>query len=101
FPAIKKLIKKFPQVKFVFVNSGETAEELKTRYFTRSSTRFLKDQTVIFPDEVIAKFFNGEGKMGEILLLDSLGTARYSFPGMTKDWDKLMEKKIRSLLRKH
>lgn len=100
FPVIKKLIKQFPHVKFIFLNGGETPEELKGRYFTRPSTRFLKDQTVVFSDEVIRKFFNGRGSMGELLLLDSSGTVRYCFPGMTKDWDKLLKKHIRMLMRK-
>ena len=98
FPTIRKLMKEFPQPKFVFLNFDETPEELKMRYFTRPSSSFLKDQTVIFPDSSIADFFGGSGVMGEILLVDRHGRIRFSFPGMAEGYEAAIRTKLRMLL---
>ena len=44
------------------------------------------------------RFFEGSIGMGEILLIDKLGNVRYSFPGMSKNFDTMLEGKIRELL---
>jgi hypothetical protein len=98
FPTIKRLTDKFPRVRFVFLNSGETAEELRQRYFTRPESRFIKDHVIVFSDSSMLGFFEGSMDMGEILLIDKLGKVRYAFPGMTKNFDAMLETKIHELL---
>jgi len=98
-PTIHEFIKEFPQVKFVFLNFDDTAEELRQRYFTRPSLRFLRDQTVVFPDSSVLGVFGNSGGMGEILLVDKHGRIRYSFPGITKGYVAVLRAKLRELLR--
>lgn len=101
FPALKHLIKEFPGVAFVFLNAGETSEELRMRYFTKSSSQFLKDQTIVFPDTSAIRLFGGVFQMGEILLVDKQGKIRFSFPGMTKNLEQMIRKRLLELLRVH
>ncbi|MCX6138176.1 MAG: TlpA disulfide reductase family protein [Ignavibacteriales bacterium] len=98
FPTLNRLIRTYPRVKFIFLNFGETPDELKQRYFVRPSSRFLRDQLIAFPDSSADWIFSRVG-MGEILLVDKYGTIRSSFPGMTKNLEKLLRSKLDRLLR--
>jgi len=100
-PTIGRFIKEFPQVKFVFLNFDDTPEELRERYFTRPSLRFLKDQTVVFPDSSVLGNLGNSGGMGEILVVDKHGMIRYSFPGVTKGYNAVLRAKLRQLLKEH
>lgn len=99
FPVIKRLIKEFPQVEFVFLNTGETPDELKLHYFTRPSSAFLKDQTVLIKDLSVVRFFRGTAGMGSIFIIDRHGDIRFSFPGTSPGYEDAIRSKIEQLLR--
>jgi thiol-disulfide isomerase/thioredoxin len=98
FPTVKKLIKELPQVKFIFMNGGETPEELRQRYFTKPSSSFLKNQTIVFEDSSTDQLYRGSYPMGEILLIDKQGVVRYALPGMSKNFEAMLKERLQGLI---
>lgn len=97
FPTVKGLIREFPRVKFVFLNAGETPDELRQRYFTRPSSRFLRKLVIVFPDSSTDALYGNFYLMGEILLVDKHGIVRHAFPGMSRDFGTMLRKKLKEL----
>lgn len=97
FPAIKRLIKDFPRVKFVFINAGERPSELRERYFTRPSSAFLKDQLIVFSDSSTRSSYGSFFVVGQVLLVDKHGIVRYSFPGMSKNFEVILRERLQKL----
>jgi thiol-disulfide isomerase/thioredoxin len=97
FAMFKKLIRVFPDVKFIFLNSGETSSELRERYFEKKEFNFLKTQPVYF---VTDEYFNqiyGYG-VPHTLVVDKNGNVRYDYLGYRKELETLLINNLRSLL---
>ena len=97
-PAIKHTMKIFPKMKPIFMDYGESADELKLRYFTKPASRFLKDQTVVFADSATDELLPDGRPVGLILLIDKKGIVRSVFPGNSKDLERMLQEKVRMLM---
>ena len=97
FPLFKKIMKEFPQVKFIFVDYGESTQELKGRYFKMKKFSFLKNQIVVFGNK---KFNDTIYALGvpQTLVIDKNGTVRYDNMGYNKNLDKLLKKELKFLI---
>jgi thiol-disulfide isomerase/thioredoxin len=97
FPLLKKIMKEFPQVKFIFVDYGETTQELKGRYFKMKEFSFLKNQIVVFGNK---KFNDTIYALGvpQTLVIDKQGTVRFDNMGYNKNLDKLLRNELKFLI---
>ena len=98
FPTLKKLIKEFPEVKFIFVDCLDTPDELKHRYFKKPEFSFLHNQTVVFEDSVISRGISGYA-VPHTLVADKSGKIRYDYLGYYKNLHELLRGNIKKLLR--
>ncbi|MFZ1281275.1 MAG: TlpA disulfide reductase family protein, partial [Ignavibacteriaceae bacterium] len=99
FPTLQKLIKEFPEVKFVFINSGETASELRDRYFKKKEFSFLKKQKVLFVTKEYYDEIYGD-TVPHTLIVDKGGIIRYDYRGYNKEMEGLLRSNIKILLKK-
>ena len=93
FPALQKIIAEFPNVNFVFVNYGETPEELKEIYFKKSEFSFLKEQIVLQGDSKYLKTIHGNG-VPHTLVVDKKGKVRYDYLGYKENLEELLRKNL-------
>ena len=98
FPTLRKLIAEFPEVKFIFVNSGETTSELRDRYFAMKEFSFLKNQTVLFVTEDYYKEIYGNG-VPHTLVIDKVGNIRYDYAGFREELESLLRNNLRGLIK--
>lgn len=97
FAMFKKLIKEFPGVKFIFLNSGETSTELRERYFEKKEYNFLKTQHVYFVTNEYFNEIHGYG-VPHTLIVDKNGNIRYDYGGYRKELESLLRNNLKSLL---
>jgi thiol-disulfide isomerase/thioredoxin len=98
FPALQKLIKEFPDVKFIFINSGETASELRDRYFKKKEFSFLKKQKVLFVTKEYYDEIYGD-TVPHTLIVDKSGIIRYDYRGYNKEMESLLRNNLNTLLK--
>jgi len=98
FPTLKKMIKEFPEVEFVFLNFGETTSELRDRYFLMPDFKFLKKQKVLFSSKEYDKEIYGAG-VPQTLVIDKTGTIRYDYTGFRKELEYLLRANLQKLSR--
>jgi thiol-disulfide isomerase/thioredoxin len=98
FPTLQKLIKEFPEVKFVFINSGETASELRDRYFKKKEFSFLKKQKVLFITKEYYDEIYGD-TVPHTLVIDESGIIRYDYSGYNKEMESLLRNNLNALLK--
>jgi thiol-disulfide isomerase/thioredoxin len=98
FPALQKLIKEFPDVKFVFINSGESASELRTRYFKMKEFSFLKKQQVLFVTKEYYDEIYGDS-VPHTLVVDKEGVIRFDYQGYNKEMEILLRNNLKILLK--
>jgi len=96
FPTLKKLIKEFPGVKFIFVNSGETTSELRDRYFKKKEFNFLKKQTVLFVTNDYYNNIYGDG-VPHTFVVDKNGNIIYDYLGYRKELESLLRTNLKTL----
>jgi len=98
FPALQKLIKEFPDVKFIFINSGESASELRTRYFKMKEFSFLKKQEVLFVTKEYYDEIYGDS-VPNTLVVDKDGVIRFDYVGYNKEMESLLRSNLKALLK--
>ncbi len=98
FPVLKKLIKEFPEVEFIFLNYGETANELRERYFSKKEFSFLKKQKVLFVNNEFSRNVYGSG-VPQTYLIDKSGTIRYDYYGYKEELKTLLRNNILKLIK--
>lgn len=98
FPTLKKLIKEFPEVKFIFINSGETTYELRDRYFAMKEFSFLKNQTVLFETKDYYDEIYGN-VVPHTLVIDKFGNIRYDYSGYRKELESLLRNNLSNLIK--
>lgn len=98
FPTLKKMIKEFPEVEFIFLNYGETTSELRDRYFSKPKFKFLKKQKVLFSSKEYNKEIYGYG-VPQTLVIDKTGTIRYDYTGFRKELEYLLRANLQKLSR--
>lgn len=96
FAMFKKLIKEFTNVKFIFLNSGETSTELRERYFEKKEFNFLKKQAVYFVTKKYYDKIHGYG-VPHTLIVDKNGNVRYDYLGYSKELETLLINNLKSL----
>lgn len=96
FPALQKLIKEFPEVKFVFINSGETASELRDRYFKMKEFSFLKKQQVLFVTKEYYDEIYGD-TVPHTLVVDKGGVIRFDYRGYNEEMESLLRSNLKAL----
>ncbi|MBK7227786.1 MAG: TlpA family protein disulfide reductase [Ignavibacteriales bacterium] len=99
FPALQKLIKEFPEVKFIFINSGETTSELRDRYFKMKEFSFLKKQQVLFITKEYYDEIYGDS-VPHNLVVDKDGVIRFDYQGYNKEMEGLLRNNLNTLLKK-
>ncbi len=97
FPTIKKMIKEFPEVEFLFFNYGETAKELRERYFTMNEFKFLKKQKVLFSSKDFDTEIYGNG-VPQTLVIDKNGNIRYDYSGYREELETLLRNNLKKLI---
>jgi thiol-disulfide isomerase/thioredoxin len=96
FPTLKKIIKEFPQVKFIFVNAGETVKELRDRYFRMKEFSFLKNQMVLFVSKDYFDKIDSDG-VPHTLVVDKAGNIRFDYLGYKKELETMIRDNLNSL----
>jgi thiol-disulfide isomerase/thioredoxin len=95
-PVFQELIKKHPDLKFIFINLEEAVQDIKFKYLKEDKYSFLKDQT-------IAKFTDAFDNILDItitpqtLIVDKNSVVKYDFRGYRKDFPGKFEDDIKSL----
>ncbi len=97
FPTLQKLKKEFPLVEFVFVNSGETASELREKYYSKKEFSFLKNESVLF---VTGDYFNKiHGyAVPHTYIVDKKGNIRLDYIGYRKELADILREKLTEIL---
>lgn len=98
FPTLKRMIKEFPEVEFIFLNYGETAKELRERYFSKKEFSFLKKQQVLFMNNEFSRNVYGSG-VPQTYVIDKFGTIRYDYYGYSEELETLLRDNLRSLIK--
>lgn len=98
FPALKKIMDEFPNVKFIFVNYGESPDELKEIYFKKSEFSFLKEQIILQGNSQYLKTIHGNG-VPHTLVVDKTGKIRYDYLGYEDNIENLLRKNLSKLNR--
>lgn len=89
FPTLQKLMKEYPEVKFIFVDSFDTKDELENRYFKKKEFKFLKNQTVLFETRMFYKNIYCNG-VPHTLVIDKNGNVRYDYLGFRNELETLL-----------
>ena len=95
-PVYKELIKKHPEIKFIFINLEETVSEIKAKYLDKNEYSFLRNQT-------IAKFVDIFDKILDItitpqtLIIDKNSIVRFDYRGYQKDFTDKFERDTKLL----
>lgn len=95
-PVYEELIKKYPNLKFIFINLEEAVRDIKFKYLKEDKYSFLRDQT-------IAKFTDAFDNILDItitpqtLIVDENSLVKYDFRGYRKDFPGKFEDDIKSL----
>jgi len=97
FPTLQKLIKEFPEVKFIFINSGESATELRDRYFKKKEFSFLKKQQILFVTKEYYEEIYGDS-VPHTLVVDKDGVIRFDYKGYRTEMESLLRKNLNQLL---
>lgn len=99
FPALQKLIKEFKDAKFIFINSGESASELRNRYFKMKEFAFLMKQQVLFVTKEYYDEIYGDS-VPHTLVVDKAGVIRFDYQGYSKEMEDLLRNNLQELLKK-
>lgn len=96
FAMFKKLIQEFTDVKFIFLNSGETSTELRERYFEKKEFNFLKNQSVYFVTKDYYNQIHGYG-VPHTIVVDRNGNIRADYLGYRKELETLLRNNLKNL----
>ncbi len=96
FPALQKMMEEFPSVVFIFLNAGDTADELKKIFFSKKEFYFLAKQKILFTDK---KYYNKVygHSVPHTILLDKKGVVRYEYKGYMKNFEELLRENLKRL----
>ena len=93
---LKRIETKYPKIKIVLLNVGETPEELKTHYLTRSKYKFFASHKIIYGDSLFWSEIFGH-TANSIFVIDKNGTIKGSYEGYSKILESLIVEKIEKL----
>jgi thiol-disulfide isomerase/thioredoxin len=97
FPTLQKIIKEFPEVVFLFINSGDSSEELKEYYFRKKEFGFLKEQTVLWTNKQYFDLIYGRS-IPHTLVIDKKSNIRFDYMGYNENLESLLRKNLMKLL---
>jgi len=89
FPTLKKMIKEFPKVVFLFFNAFDSSNELREYYFTKPEFSFLKKQKVLFVNKQYYDQIYGYS-VPHTLVVDKSGRVRFEYFGYNDKLEKLL-----------
>jgi len=98
FPSLRKMINEFSEVEFIFLNFGETAKELRERYFAMNEFKFLKKQKVLFSSKEFNREIYGNG-VPQTLVIDKTGKVRYDYTGYREELESLLRNNLSKLIK--
>lgn len=98
FPTLQRLMEKYPEVEFIFINSGESPEELKNLYYSQKEFSFLKDQKVLFVKRDYYDKIYTRG-VPHTFVVDKKGNIRLDYGGYRKELENILIDKINELLK--
>lgn len=98
-PTLAKMSKEFPEVKVVFVNCGDTREELTNRYLRMPKYSFLKKNIIVF-DEAPFPFKRLVAlTTSTFFLIDRNGAIRAEYHGYNKRTKAILRQHLKALTR--
>lgn len=98
FPTLRRLIEKFPSVEFLFINSGETATELREKYYTQKEFSFLRNEKVVYDNRAFHDRIFTKG-IPHTLVIDKNGNVRLDYGGYREELEDIMREKLEQLIK--
>ncbi len=95
-PVLKKLIKKHPDVKFVFINLNETVSEINNRFLPMKEFSFLRDQTIIQFTNIFDKILDIT-ITPQTLIVDKNLIVKYNYRGYQENFEQKFEDNLQAL----
>ena len=96
FPTIANLIKKYPGIKFLFVNLNESVEGIKNKFIREVEFSFLNNQTIIKFSDIFDKILDIT-ITPQVLVIDKNSVVKYDYRGYEKDLEGKFEENIKDL----
>lgn len=88
-PILKKLTKEFPRAKVIFVNEGDTKEELLNRFLNKPEYKFLKASMIVFADSTFYSYLSRQTAR-TIYIVDKKGKIRAEYQGYNKGTEEIL-----------
>lgn len=95
-PALKELIQKYPGIKFIFVNLGESVPDIKNKYLKESGFTFLQDQSIIKFADVFDKILDIT-ITPQVLVVDKNSIVKFDYRGYQNDFAEKFEQDLTTL----
>lgn len=97
FPTLRRLKKEFPTVEFLFINTFDTAAELREKYFTQEEFSFLRNEKIVFDNVAFHNKIFSTG-IPHTFVVDKNGNVRLDYGGYRKELEDIMREKIKQLI---
>jgi len=95
-PVLKSLIKKHPDVKFIFINLNETVSEINNKYLPKQEFSFLGDQTIIQFTDIFDKILDIT-ITPQTLIVDKNSIVKFDYRGYQENFEQKFEDNLKSL----
>ena len=95
-PVLKELIKKYPDIKFIFINLDESIADIKNKYLKENEFSFLQLETIIKFADIFDKILDIT-ITPQILLVDKNSIVRFDYRGYHEDFAEKFEHDIKAL----
>ncbi len=95
-PVLKGLIKKYADVKFVFINLNETISEINNKYLTKKEFSFLGNQTIIQFTDIFDKILDIT-ITPQTLIVDKNSIVKFDYRGYQEDFEQKFEDNLKAL----
>ena len=97
FPILKKIIVEFPEVEFIFLNSGEKPDELRNYYFKKDEYNFLEKANVFYTTKSFSDKVYGHS-VPQTFIVDKMGNIRFDYLGYNKELESILRRNLKKLL---
>ena len=95
-PVLKNLIKKYPAVKFVFINLNESLSDIKTKFLPENQFSFLQNQTIITFADIFDKMLDIT-ITPQTLIVDKNSIVKFDYRGYQENFEGKFEADIKTL----
>lgn len=95
-PVLKELIKKYPGIKFIFVNLDESTADIKNKYLKENEFSFLQQESIIKFEDIFDKILDIT-ITPQVLLVDKNSIVRFDYRGYHEDFAEKFEHDIKAL----